>query len=739
MWILEYRGDAPGYAGPLYFCLIGGNNYIAGRKDCDLQLMFEHDTTLSRRHALMKVSTMPPSLLDVPGCGTEIFVMDLSKYGTTVNGDQLKNAEEYRQLHVGDEIMFGKGSAKFRLLQRHVFICFDDNVSTATRDVLRGTMVRLGGCILKDPDDVAHHGPTLLLYVTSEMSPNPRSLTALLRGYSFVLPEYVTAFFDYVANTPGEALRTSPSMVKFIPPRSSQFGTAVYKRPESSQPTVYPIPNSSLAHRSQTFRGMCFYFLTDSCLHLYQNVLGFGGGEVGLLREGAILEIQAHIARKFLVLDSAQFSKFSSNPKSLPTAFELCKSQNFAVVHDQNIIDTLVSGCNVGQYLASTSPGVRLVTSKDLEDNFTDGKADGNHECEDVDSDATPDDVSIPEPRPKDQSPLCHVPSPVIRAPSGSRANSPRPTPAPRAISPQRLLPKSQGMIGIMAPPVRANTPQSGRRGRSPAAVRTLSERISLACRDHEIGALRTAIPKVQDTARRAERNKFLDATTIRYLQQTFERNENFLGNLSRWMDESLEGVEGIEESVRMEALQLWHYCSSLNRTINTIVTRVGVNTVFSRGSYSLSAKPPFFVMQIQKLHGIKSAENEASMTPSRSTTPSQARRTVSPAPTKSSPASRYVDPSRLIEKRATSTPRRTVTRSPQHSEHIEFTAPSTSVTVQAGDLNSIRQVKMTYIGRYGPQAGMESFQAWLAGRPPQWARMFAMALERENLTYESL
>eukprot|EP00760_Papus_ankaliazontas_P031009 PhM_4_TR5166/c5_g1_i1/m.79858 len=60
MWILEYRGDkkAHGYAGPLYYCLVGGNNYIAGRKDCDIILQFDNDATISRRHALLRVTIL---------------------------------------------------------------------------------------------------------------------------------------------------------------------------------------------------------------------------------------------------------------------------------------------------------------------------------------------------------------------------------------------------------------------------------------------------------------------------------------------------------------------------------------------------------------------------------------------------------------------------------------------------------------------------------------------------------
>ncbi|XP_072250380.1 nibrin [Leuresthes tenuis] len=242
MWILTSL--QPG--GETHY-LLSGNEYVVGRKNCDIIL--HNDQSISRAHAQLTATDQTLTLKDT------------SKYGTVVNSQPLTAPVNLKS---GDNVTFGVFQSKFSVFHQNPAVCSSclDNTGKAT---LSQTLAALGGKLVNTWTQECTHLAMPTVKVTV------KTISALLCCRPIVKPE----FFSELKN----ALQQ-----KKPPPKAESF------LPEIDEPSLNKeeVNLGMIPDRKQLFSGKTFIFLSAKQLKRLSAAVSFGGGRSQLLQEGSL-------------------------------------------------------------------------------------------------------------------------------------------------------------------------------------------------------------------------------------------------------------------------------------------------------------------------------------------------------------------------------------------------------------------------------------------------------------------
>lgn len=244
MWILTPEQSEGGF-----HYLLPGQEYVVGRKNCDILL--PNDQSISRAHAHLTVTDQTLTLKDT------------SKYGTFVNSQQLAENTPVN-LNSGDEVTFGVFHSKFSVEHLKLVVCSSclDNDGKAS---LSQVLLSLGGKLVNNwtPDCTHLVMPTAKVTI--------KTISALLCCRSIVKPEF---FLEL----------NRAAQQKLPPPKAESF------IPELDEPSLNKeeVNLGAIPIRKQLFRGKNFVFLGAKQMKRLSAAVGFGGGKTQLLEEGRL-------------------------------------------------------------------------------------------------------------------------------------------------------------------------------------------------------------------------------------------------------------------------------------------------------------------------------------------------------------------------------------------------------------------------------------------------------------------
>ncbi|XP_053699506.1 nibrin isoform X1 [Synchiropus splendidus] len=244
MWILT-----PQQPGGETHYLLSGEEYTVGRKNCEILLL--NDLSISRVHARFVATEQI------------LNVMDLSKYGTSVN-NQLLSPNTLKRLESGDSITFGVFHSKFSVDHQQPVVC-SSCMDVAGKAALSQALQSLGVKLLNSwsPDCTHLVMPAVKLTI--------KTITALLSCRPIVKPEYFSEFCTAV-----QQHMAPPSVERFLPE---------IDEPSLSTKDVNLTP---LPARKHLFTGKTFVFLSAKQLNRLATVVSCGGGSSRLLDEGSL-------------------------------------------------------------------------------------------------------------------------------------------------------------------------------------------------------------------------------------------------------------------------------------------------------------------------------------------------------------------------------------------------------------------------------------------------------------------
>ncbi|XP_031432294.1 nibrin [Clupea harengus] len=232
---------------PLY--LLPGNEYVVGRKNCDILL--GNDQSISRAHAQLSLSNQALTL------------KDNSKYGTFINDAQLATGT-VQTLNSGDRLTFGVYQSKFKVEVVSLKVCSSclDNERKAE---LAQALSSLGGRLVSSWDQECTH------LVMPSVKVTIKTICALLCGRPIVKLEFFTVF--------SAALREKQS-----PPQAKSY------YPEIDEPslTKEDVDLSSRPERQRVFAEKTFIFLNSKQMKRLSQAVTCGGGQSQLLEEGSV-------------------------------------------------------------------------------------------------------------------------------------------------------------------------------------------------------------------------------------------------------------------------------------------------------------------------------------------------------------------------------------------------------------------------------------------------------------------
>ncbi|XP_053699508.1 nibrin isoform X3 [Synchiropus splendidus] len=229
--------------------LLSGEEYTVGRKNCEILLL--NDLSISRVHARFVATEQI------------LNVMDLSKYGTSVN-NQLLSPNTLKRLESGDSITFGVFHSKFSVDHQQPVVC-SSCMDVAGKAALSQALQSLGVKLLNSwsPDCTHLVMPAVKLTI--------KTITALLSCRPIVKPEYFSEFCTAV-----QQHMAPPSVERFLPE---------IDEPSLSTKDVNLTP---LPARKHLFTGKTFVFLSAKQLNRLATVVSCGGGSSRLLDEGSL-------------------------------------------------------------------------------------------------------------------------------------------------------------------------------------------------------------------------------------------------------------------------------------------------------------------------------------------------------------------------------------------------------------------------------------------------------------------
>uniref|UniRef100_A0A3B4BDV9 Nibrin n=1 Tax=Periophthalmus magnuspinnatus TaxID=409849 RepID=A0A3B4BDV9_9GOBI len=244
MWILT-----PLQPGGQTHYLQSGKNYVVGRKNCDIIL--SDDQSISRAHAHLSSSEKT------------LTVKDMSKYGTSVNEQQLAQNTPVN-LTSGSNITFGVFNSKFRVEHLHPVVC-SSCLDNSGKTSLLGALQLVGGKLVGTWSQDCTH------LVMSSVKVTIKTICALLCGCPIVTPEFFSALQAAIEN-------------KSPPPEAERF------TPEINEPSLNKdkIKIGVISKRRELFTGKTFVFLNAKQMTRLSAAVSYGGGSCTLLDETSL-------------------------------------------------------------------------------------------------------------------------------------------------------------------------------------------------------------------------------------------------------------------------------------------------------------------------------------------------------------------------------------------------------------------------------------------------------------------
>ncbi|XP_067304858.1 nibrin [Pseudorasbora parva] len=244
MWKLQ-----PTEAGGKCIILLPGQEYVVGRKNCEILL--SNDQSISRVHANITVTEQA------------ITLNDSSKYGTFINGEKLESGST-KTLQTGDKITFGVFQSKFSLEKECVVVCSScvDNEGKAS---LSQDVRSIGGRLVNSWTlDCTH-------LVMPTVKVTIKTICALLCCRPIVKPEFFSAFSKAVQQ-------------KLPLPEAKRF------RPQIDEPSLAKedVDLNARPERKSLFKGKTFLFLNSKQMKRLSLAVSCGGGVCQLLDEGSL-------------------------------------------------------------------------------------------------------------------------------------------------------------------------------------------------------------------------------------------------------------------------------------------------------------------------------------------------------------------------------------------------------------------------------------------------------------------
>lgn len=235
------------------YTLLTGHTYLIGRKNCDI--LIAGDAAVSRNHAEIKLVHKETDITNPEKLPT-VSLTDLSKFGTSVNGDKIKNTE----LKDGDLVTFGNSST-FTLVYEP-FIISSSCLDPPSKKKVKEWICILGGHMVNDWKKECS------LLVMNNISVTIKVVCALLSLKNIVTPDYLEKYIKYLRGESGQ-----PDPDQFLPVITE------------TQVETHEVSFKVVPKRRNIFQGMKFIFLNEKQFKKMNLAVELGGGLPVLLEE----------------------------------------------------------------------------------------------------------------------------------------------------------------------------------------------------------------------------------------------------------------------------------------------------------------------------------------------------------------------------------------------------------------------------------------------------------------------
>ncbi|XP_074025637.1 nbs [Leptinotarsa decemlineata] len=233
LYLLENKNDGK------TFYLLNQNEFVIGRKDCDILL--QNDQSISRRHAIIRIKENHATLED---CG--------SKYKTQYRNKEISPNEEIR-LKNNDIIQFGVISSQF-IFKVQNFVTSGTRLSSIHKTKLKKDIALLGGLYTDNWTSECTH------LTVEEITLTVKVLHALIDQKPIVIPAY---WSKYVEN-----------INKRLPPPNIEE----YQNPPMAEALLNKVELKSNITRKELFKGKTFMFLKEKSKMQMEDIIKKVGG-----------------------------------------------------------------------------------------------------------------------------------------------------------------------------------------------------------------------------------------------------------------------------------------------------------------------------------------------------------------------------------------------------------------------------------------------------------------------------
>eukprot|EP00058_Branchiostoma_floridae_P019424 XP_002604914.1 hypothetical protein BRAFLDRAFT_121621 [Branchiostoma floridae] len=248
MWILSNISQAD-----CEYNLLVDQEYQVGRKDCPI--LITGDSSISRKHAVLKVSHIEPNLGDHRKLPI-LTVQDLSKFGTLVGDQKVKGQAILKN---DDVITFGAMGSKWKVHYQPLVVT-SSMLDASLKRKLKQLLLKLGGHLVTEWHKECTH------LVMSSVKVTVKTISAMVCCKPIVPPN----FFQ-------KMLEAASSQAQMPDPEDFQ--------PPVAETTINPneVSFKSNRERRTLFKKLKFIFFPPKQLKHLGQVIRMGGGETVLM------------------------------------------------------------------------------------------------------------------------------------------------------------------------------------------------------------------------------------------------------------------------------------------------------------------------------------------------------------------------------------------------------------------------------------------------------------------------
>ncbi|XP_066290917.1 nibrin-like [Branchiostoma lanceolatum] len=248
MWILSSISQTD-----CEYYLLVGQEYHVGRKDCSI--LIAGDSSISRKHAVLKVSHIESNLGDHRKLPI-LTLQDFSKFGTLVGDQKIKGQTILKS---DDVVTFGAMGSKWKV-HYHPLVVTSSMLEASLKKKLKQLLLKLGGHLVTEWHKECTH------LVMSDVKVTVKTISAMVCCRPIVLP----SFFDKTLEA-ATSRTQMPDAEEFEPPIAE---TTINRNEVSFK---------SNRERRTLFKKLKFIFFTQKQLKHLGPVIRMGGGETVLM------------------------------------------------------------------------------------------------------------------------------------------------------------------------------------------------------------------------------------------------------------------------------------------------------------------------------------------------------------------------------------------------------------------------------------------------------------------------